>query len=77
MGDSRSWAADMEDEIKTCKFGVKSRYFDKCTCSGCTALSERNSRIQQKINDVKYAAQKVFQETPDDLWHTIKSIKIK
>jgi hypothetical protein len=38
MGDSRSWAADKEDEIVTCKYGNTRKYFDKncgreCQCA--------------------------------------------
>ncbi len=50
MGDSRSWAAEKEDEITVCRHGAESLYFDRCTCDGCSVDAEK-SRAEQKLAD--------------------------
>jgi hypothetical protein len=77
MGSSRSWAADMEDEEKTCKFGVVTKYFDTCVCVGCKALRQRDSRLDIKAREVMYIARELFAKTPDEQWDNITSIKLK
>lgn len=76
MSDSRSWGAMMEDEIKTCQFGVTTKYFDTCRCTGCEALRNRSQRIDMAAKKVYNAALKVYRETPDEQWKNIKSIKV-
>lgn len=52
MGDSRSWAADREDEIIVCKHGGKSKYFDDCMCDGCISdrsVDEYRKGLKKKI----------------------------
>lgn len=66
MGDSRSWAYSMEDEEKTCRHGVVSKYFDKCTCIGCTqdrAIENNIAKMADKIRSAAYKA--LYSESPD------------
>lgn len=52
MGSSRSHAADMEDETKTCRHGVETKYFDTCRCDGCKAdreIAEEHSRLADSV----------------------------
>lgn len=52
MGSSRSWAADMEDEIKVCRHGNETKYFDTCMCDGCItdrALAKYRSEMIEKL----------------------------
>ncbi len=77
MGDSGTWGRDKEDEDKTCTFGVVTKYFEKCSCVGCKALAERNSRIFTRAAQVEQLAFKLFRETPDEMWDSITCIKIK
>ena len=66
----------MEDETKSCKFGVVTKYFDTCTCSGCDAERRREMTINNMANKVKNAAKEVYRATPENKWHTITSIKV-
>mgnify|MGYP000742778640 CR=1 FL=1 len=54
MGDTRSWAAEKEDETKTCKYGKVRKYFDKCTCDGCRVEKAESDRLEQLIKDFSY-----------------------
>lgn len=61
MGDSRSWAAEKEDEITVCIHGAESRYFDTCRCEGCKAdrdedynKKEQIAELTRRVSDVLY-----------------------
>ena len=41
MGDSRSWAADMEDEVRKCRHGVAKQYLSRyCSTDNCECRQE-------------------------------------
>jgi len=63
MGDSRSWAAEKEDEITTCKHGHESKYFDRCMCDGC--VSDRS--VQKYRDGLKNKCVNHFSEWLDRL----------
>lgn len=56
MGDSRSWGADMEDEVKTCPHGVESGYFSICQCEGCRQDRDNWSEVRVMARQLQTAA---------------------
>jgi len=76
MGDSRSWAAEMEDETTTCKYGVTSPYFDNCTCEGCEKDYDKEYRIKLIARNISYHIEELLEKTPEHLWKNITSIKV-
>ena len=77
MGDSRSWAADMEKETKTCQFGNTVPYFDICQCKGCQDVRDFNFAVRQKVRSLEPILWDVFKNTPQEDWDKIVSIRIK
>lgn len=77
MGSSRSWAADMEDEETTCKYGVVTKYFDTCRCEGCNSDRRLWAEVQIKADSVRSKAVDLFSKTPKEDWGKIVSIRIK
>lgn len=67
MGSSRSWAADHEYEIVTCRHGVESRYFDYCQCDGCKADRAQSAKIRSMADRVRYAALTYLEKSPENL----------
>ena len=66
MGDSRSWAADREDEDKTRRHGAVTKYFDRCRCPGCLADSAERLRVAGMVDQLKRAAEQALEkEAPE------------
>ena len=77
MGSSRSWAADMEDEIVVCKYGKESKYFDDCKCDGCKVDRAHREAADAMSWRVKSIALEFFDKLPRDQWDKVVSIRIK
>jgi hypothetical protein len=56
MGDSRSWAADHEDEEKICSYGVTTKYFEQCICAGCKQDAKDYQEISNMADRIRTAA---------------------
>jgi hypothetical protein len=54
MGSTRSWAADMEDEDRTCPHGRVTKYFDKCQCDGCKRDREREESAMSATRSLEW-----------------------
>lgn len=81
MGDSRSWAADMEDEMRKCKHGKYYAYFSICQCQGCKDDREETERVTLAKNVIRQKFRKRLDEILDTLpekdWNKIISVNIK
>lgn len=76
MSDSRSHAADMEDEDETCKYGFVSKYFDDCKCDGCVKDRAKWERAISYSDSVKYKVLDLLAKTPREEWKYIKVIMV-
>ena len=54
MGDTRSWAADKEDENRTCPHGTVNKYFDHCKCAGCEKDRAESEIISRTTNSLRF-----------------------
>jgi hypothetical protein len=77
MGSSRSHAADMEDTVVKCKYGVERMYFDTCYCAGCKSDRERHERASRKADSIRWIALKFFENLPEEQWNSVVSLRIK
>lgn len=53
MGDSKSWGYDRASETKICKYGQTSKYFDKCSCFGCSTDNLKKNLIEKILVENK------------------------
>lgn len=77
MGDSRSWAADIEDTIVTCRHGRQHKYFDDCTCSGCSNDYNSHLRLLAQVEKIRGIALDFFSKIPESQWGSVVSLRIK
>jgi len=77
MGSTRSWAADVEDDDKTCKHGVVSKYFDTCYCDGCKSDRILWGEVCSMGDRIRSIAIDFFSKTSKEDWDKVVSLRIK
>lgn len=66
MGSTRSWAADMEDEDRTCPHGTVNKYFDVCRCAGCESDRAEAGIVSEMADDLRYKIHEALRKASPD-----------